>query len=343
MANLSITRRCRRGCSYCFAKHELARSRTVDMPPEVYEAALRFLQRSAIPEARLLGGEPTEHPRFIEYVNSALERGFRVVVFSGGLVPQPALDFMASLPTGPFMISLNSADPAHDEESLVSRQREICRALGRKVVLGVNLTSSEQDPVHLFDWIKEYDLLRRIRLGITQPIWGGRNESFELRSPGPIPLLERLVETGEANGVAVDFDCGFTPCMFSPRFVEAHPDLFAPRDRSSEPSAIRGRPIGMRCGAVLDVLPEGDCIACYALSRFRRLALPPKGVCTDVVSSFARELSSFLPVGIYPECLKCDYREKNLCGGGCRARRALQLGPDALARLGSEPGDSTPS
>ena len=75
MANLSITRRCRRHCSFCFAKHELSRGSAMDMPLETYEEALRFLRRSGFPEARLLGGEPTEHPRFCAYVDRADRMG----------------------------------------------------------------------------------------------------------------------------------------------------------------------------------------------------------------------------------------------------------------------------
>jgi len=370
MANISITRRCRRHCSYCFAKHELARNRTVDMPPETYDAALRFLQRSAFPEARLLGGEPTEHPRFSEYVDLALERGFLVVVFSGGIVPQPALAHMASLPAGGFMVVLNTVDPAGDGEPLANRHREICRTLGRKVMLGVNIRSSHDDPIYLFDWVTKYDLRRTIRVGITHPIWGGTNDFFKLGGPRIISVLERLVAIGAEIGVTVSFDCGFTPCMFSREFVDAHPDLFAQTSngpdgpgacdgeydasgaRTKDPAgcavqtskspAIPVEATGMGCRTALDILPEGDCIACYALSRFRRFPLPSAGGYTDLVSSFDRELSPVLPAGIHHECLLCDYREKKLCDGGCRARRALRQHPNALTSPGLEPEDEVP-
>jgi radical SAM protein with 4Fe4S-binding SPASM domain len=381
MANISITRRCRRHCSYCFAKHELARESAADMPPEVYEAALGFLERSGFPEARLLGGEPTEHPQFRQYVTLARERGFRVVVFSGGLIPQPALEYMAALPADSFSVVLNAADPANDAEALVNRQREVCRALGAKVMLGVNIRSSDEDPTYVLDWVTEHDLYRTVRVGIAHPIWGGTNDFFRLRGPRVIPVFERLVAIGAGIGVNVGFDCGFTPCMFSGEFVDSHAGIFmhsvtdpgAPtaqgwptkgwasisdaghdaaglRQAHSDASVGQGRKapasqmeaIGVRCGPVVDILPEGDCIACYALSRFRRFPLPSGGIRNDLVSFFDNELSPVLPAGVHRECTQCDYREKGMCSGGCRARRALRLRPNALIPLDPEPmGETT--
>jgi radical SAM protein with 4Fe4S-binding SPASM domain len=265
------------------------------------------------------------------------------------------------------MVVLNTVDPAGDEEPLANRHREICRTLGPRVMLGVNILSLHDDPIYVFDWVRKYDLLRTIRVGITHPIWGGTNDFFKLRGPRIISVLERLVAIGAEVGVAVGFDCGFTPCMFSQEFVDAHSDLFAPTfngpgdpgacdgeydasgarnedpagcaDQTSKSPAIPVKAIGMRCRTVLDILPEGDCIACYALSRFRRFPLPSAGGYTDLVSSFDSELSPMLPAGIHRECLLCDYREKKLCDGGCRARRALRLRPNALTPLSLEPGD----
>ena len=372
MANISITRRCRRHCSYCFAKHELSRRGTTDMPLEIYEAALGYLQRSGIAKARLLGGEPTEHPRFCEYVARALELGFSVLVFSGGLVPQPALEFMADLPTDRFSVVLNAADPTNDAEALVNRQRQVCLALGEKVMLGVNIRSSNENPTYVLEWVTKYRLSRTVRVGIAHPIWGGTNDFLRLRGPRVIPVFERLVAIGAAMGVNVGFDCGFTPCMFSQEFVDAHAEMFKPRvagpgapalldrfakqctdasgfsynneglqadnsdgsaDQEQKAAATLIEALGVRCGPVVDILPEGDCISCYALSRFRRFPLPSGGSRNDLVPLFDAELSPLLPAGVHRECIQCDYREKDMCSGGCRARRALRLRPNAMIPL----------
>ena len=155
MANISITRRCNRGCSYCFAMHEMARDLATDMPPETYEAALGFLKRSGITEVRLLA------------------------------------------------------------------------------------------------------------------------DSDDFVGPDPRQQINQV-----------------------------------------EPSRLK-------CNPVVDILPEGDCIVCYALSCFRRFPLPFEGNRNDLVRSFTEELSPMLSMGIYRECACCDYLARRMCDGGCRARRVL--------------------
>jgi MoaA/NifB/PqqE/SkfB family radical SAM enzyme len=343
MANISITRRCQRHCSYCFAKDELSRDATMDMTPEIYEDALEFLKRSGLREARLLGGEPTEHPLFCEYVGRALELGFRVLVFSGGIVPQSVLEYLAVLPAECFRLVLNATDPGHDAKALVNKHRELCRTLGSKVMLGFNVWSSNEDSSFILDWVSKYNLCPTVRLGMAHPIWGGTNDFFRLRGPRALSVFEHFTMNASAAGLNVRFDCGFTPCMFSQEFVDAHVDLFTSNVRDQSAIAAMSQfkenqfePIGARCSSVVDILPEGNCIVCYALSRFRRIPLPSKGKRSDLVSYFDRELLPLLPAGVYRECVSCGYREKGMCHGGCRARRAQRLRPNAWIQQNSE-------
>jgi len=375
MANISLTRRCRRNCSYCFAKHELSCNFETDMQPETFEAVLGFLKRSCIPEARLLGGEPTEHPLFKDYVTQAIEKGFKVLVFSGGIIPRPVLFYMAGLPTEKFSMILNAANLHESPESLINRQIEICQTLGAKVKLGINIQSSNENPAYVFDWVKKYSLRRAVRVGIANPIWGGNNDFFRLRGPYEIPIFERFLTMGAEMGIDISLDCGFTPCMFSQEFVSDHIDFFThnktahstqrgptkpvnqlegacdaadnntevqfadsldTKNENKETLLQRMDPIGMRCGPVVDILPEGDCISCYALSRFLRLPLPSEGNLNDLVSCFNDKLSSALPLGVFRECLECWYRQQGVCNGGCRSRRALRLRPNSLIMLGLE-------
>src|SRR4051812_18340244 len=100
MANLSITAKCNRDCSYCFALETLDALHLSEqaMSWDVFERSLDFLERSGMDEARLLGGEPTIHPDFPRMLERALERGFRVLVFSGGLIPEAALKQLEEVP-----------------------------------------------------------------------------------------------------------------------------------------------------------------------------------------------------------------------------------------------------
>lgn len=347
MANLSITRRCRRGCSYCFAKHERERDGVVDMPSDVFDRGVSFLERAGIPEVRLLGGEPTEHPEFREYVSRARQRGFRVVVFSGGLIPENALEYIASLPTEDFQLILNAADPSVDPGGLVRQQERLCGILGDKVMLGINIGSFGQRPVHLLHWIGQYGLQRTLRVGLTHPTLGGSNAWLRIPNPRVVGLLEGLYAAAAQAGIHIGFDCGFTPCMFSESFVRENRDLFsapptgdldrraAPVEGGGSPARPQRASIG-RCSSVIDVLPDGTCIACYALSRVLRIPLPERADRKDLLHTFETKLTSMVPSGVFRACGRCRYLENGMCDGGCRARRAMRLRPDSRHLQGSE-------
>src|SRR5262245_25702198 len=112
MANISLTATCNRKCSFCFATDAMeARTATAFMPAERFDASLDFLERSGITEARLLGGEPTIHPRFVELLERVRARGMRLVVFSGGLIPEKALRALEAVPRDELTVLLNVIEP----------------------------------------------------------------------------------------------------------------------------------------------------------------------------------------------------------------------------------------
>lgn len=315
MANLSITRRCERDCAFCFAAEERAHG-LLDMGPGTFECALDFLERSAVLDARLLGGEPTLHPRFAELAQRARDRGFMLTVMTGGPVPDDALAYLASLPVGEVTVYLNAARPGIDDDALVAAQERLCETLGRRVEVGLTFVSADSDPGFLLEWIERFGLRRRVRIGVAHPIVGGANAyvpTSELRAVGA--GIEAFVTRAEAQGVNVGYDCGITPCMFSRGFAETHAGVIAS--------------VGTHCGPIVDVLPEGDTIACYALASVARVPLDDDATRSELIARFEGELGEVggaggCVAGIFAECASCVHRETGGCTGGCRARRLLE-------------------
>jgi radical SAM protein with 4Fe4S-binding SPASM domain len=310
MANISITRRCERDCDFCFAADE-RKLEPLDMTSDVYEAALDFLKRSDVPDARLLGGEPTLHPDFPAFADRALGHGFALTVMTGGMMPLASLDYLASVPAKHASVYLNAAVPGVDSDGLVAAQQRLCMRLGERVELGLTLVSSHVDPGFLLEWIEGYGLTRRVRLGVAHPILGGANTSASaatVRTLGRV--VERFVESAGAEGVEVGFDCGLTPCMFSVSFAAQHPEIIDS--------------VGMRCGPIIDILPEGDTVACYALARTVRVPLGDEDTRAGLLATFDEHLERLLPAsGTYEECGTCAHRIAGRCAGGCRARAAM--------------------
>ena len=100
MANLAISTVCNQNCPYCFTVDYLnkAGGHREFLDIDGFEKSLSFLERSGIEEIRLLGGEPTLHPQFIELIKRARKTGKRMVIFSNGLMPEDALSYLETLP-----------------------------------------------------------------------------------------------------------------------------------------------------------------------------------------------------------------------------------------------------
>ena len=85
--NTMINTKCNLACSYCFADETMAaRGYTEDMTMENFIEVLEYHKKSGQTEVRLLGGEPTIHPLFGDFLDKILEYPeFEVImIFSNG-------------------------------------------------------------------------------------------------------------------------------------------------------------------------------------------------------------------------------------------------------------------
>lgn len=303
MANISLAATCNRACAFCFASESMA---THDghafMPLDTVEAAFQFLERSGIGEARLLGGEPTLHPDFDRVVGRALARGLRVVVFSGGFIPERALGLLAALRADQVTVLLNVIAPTPARSAETAKQEAVFRRLGSRVVPGITIDSPSTDLYFLLDLIEAYGLARTVRLGLAHPILGAENSHLHPRHYAEVG--RRTAEfgmTARASGVALSFDCGWVPCMFP--------------DGAMEALGLTPQEVGLRCSPILDVLPDGSVISCYPLAA--HATEPMAGDAQAVRARFVERQEADRTFMLYKRCVSCDWRARGACTGGC--------------------------
>lgn len=306
MANISLTSTCNRTCSYCFAREALEThgSGPGHMPVDRVEQALAFLVRSRVSEARLLGGEPTLHPAFDRIVDRALELGLRLLVFSGGLIPERALRRLEAVPEAALSVLLNVASPATGRPHEVARQQEVFRRLGSKVVLGITIDSPAIDLSLLLQLIDEYGLGRTVRLGLAQPVLSGSNSHLHPRHYREVG--RRVTEFGlraKERGVRLDFDCGWVPCMFP--------------DGALDALGLTSAEVGLRCSPLLDLLPDGRVISCYPLAAQGAEPLVENRDAGWMRSRFSKRQEVDRVFTLYRECEDCRWRGRGECLGGC--------------------------
>jgi radical SAM protein with 4Fe4S-binding SPASM domain len=270
-----------------------------------FERALDFLERSGINEARLLGGEPTLHPEFARLAELALERGLRVRVFSNGLMPEPALQWLESQAQDLVAVLINAAPGDLRQTSALARLRQ-------RVTLGLNIHTPAFDPAFLLDLVRDHGLSRRIRFGLAHPTADGTNRFLDPRQYQTVGArLGRFLETARVAGVEPSFDCGFVPCMFPPGFLDA-----------LGPAAPD---IGACCSPVLDILPDGQVVSCYPLAALAREPMPKSENADALRNRFTARFSGYRRLGVFRECAACETRESGRCNGGCLAASIRRL------------------
>lgn len=314
--NLAITLNCNRRCAFCFTWRG-DQAAVPFMSRVRFEAALDLLVRNGIQQARLLGGEPTTHPDFVWLLDRALDRGLEVVVFTGGLLPHALRDALRARADRPILLMINVAYPFQGVDA--TAQRRTLEALGPLCALGITIDRPAPELGFLLDLQAEYALHPLVRLGLAHPA-GGRENRFlhPKKYRGVGQRVAGFAGLAESRGVAVEFDCGWIPCMF--------PDALPP--------ALAGRrdALGQRCGPVLDLLPDGTLLSCFALADDPRARGPLGSPVDDLRCAFARRLATARAATVFPHCDECTWRREHGCVGGCLAMALRMRRPFGMGR-----------
>lgn len=317
VANLSISTICNQNCAYCFTVDHLVDGNPAAaqdplteqgfMPLDAFQQRVEFLKRSNIQDVRLLGGEPTLHPQFVELINRARAADMRVVVFTNGLVPEKALAALEGLSVDQCTIMVNVNQPSEPgPDNLFHQRRETLRRLGERALPGVNIYRLDCDIDFLLSLIDETDCKRTIRLGMAQPCLTGENRHIHPNQYRAVAVkIVHLARLAAKVGVKLDLDCGFVRCMFS------DDDLDALRSA--------GANVGWKCNPILDVDIGGVVIHCYPLSRLARLPLTSESDAAALRRAFEARARPYRLAGVFKECSICPFKVSGECPGGCLA------------------------
>ena len=324
MANLVISERCNLACSYCFARSSMDEQRGsipghanpfIDL--ETFENWLDFLDRSNIDEIRLIGGEPSLHPRFQEVIQRAMKRGKHILIFTHGLLSKNALACLQVLPPDRVTVLVNMNASRHVRGPSLrenARRRVTLLRLGRRVQLGFTICQPDFDLDYLLPLIQETGCQKSVRLGIAQPVLDGRNQYLHPKQY--ISVGRRLAgwaERAGSAGVWVEFDCGFVRCMFSENDLERLRQV--------------GAGIAYRCNPILDIGLNEKALHCFPLAGAFHTDLKLTLTADELRAILVEETRSYRLAGIYKECTACRYKVSGECMGGCLAAAIRRFQP----------------
>lgn len=315
MANVLLTETCVRSCPYCFAKQymtDLDVSDSLTWDNLIYIAD--FLESSGEKHISLLGGEPLLHPHIAEFIEYLDYRGFTITVFTSGIMPATRIEEFARKihchgPELKLIFVVNVNEPRLSPKSEIEKVKKFFELFGERSSLSFNIYRLDFQMEFLKDYIIDYGLIRRVRLGLAHPIPGSKNLYIDPSDFGKVrDTLMSIFPSMSEIGIIPGFDCGFPMCMFSDDDLGK---LFKFTDRQME----------FQCGPAVDIGTDLSCWSCFPLSDFNKKSLFDFANYQEIIQFYGNKMHEVREKerGIFPECDICSNNKNNLCSGGCLA------------------------
>ncbi|MCB1172978.1 MAG: radical SAM protein [Leptospiraceae bacterium] len=322
MGNILLTDSCNRTCQFCFAQERLGRNvRRSDARPEDYtsfmsmeriEQLLDLMVASGEKQFRLLGGEPSLHPQFLEIIHQALERDLNVLIFTNLIMPRSIVDALACLPSHRISILANVTPEQSDTPRMKERVEYALQRLHQSTVVSLTITAPGFEYRFLIDLIKKYNLIKRIRVGIGMPIVGRDNQFLATSDYKAVGTdIARMAVVCNEHDILPGFDCGLTMCMFSREEMGVIADCTQGLD--------------IVCHPIIDIGPNGEVWHCFPLSEVLNTHIDEFSTRGQIEDFYRQAVAPYTTIGCMNQCIDCDYKRRGQCHGGCLAHTMKHL------------------
>ena len=221
---------------------------------KAFEQRLDFLARSGIPEARLIGGEPTLHPAFPDLVAAARPRPAHLRLLARpDAPPRPGLPGSAAGTACAILVNMNAGRAAGASPAELNQRRATLKRLGPRATPGFTIYRPDFELADLLSIVHDTGCRPAIRLGLAQPMLAGGNTYLHPKQyPAAGARTAAFSRDAAAVGVVLQFDCGFVRCMFS--------------DGDIERFGRAGSDFDCRCSPILDIDLAGMASHCFPLT-----------------------------------------------------------------------------
>jgi MoaA/NifB/PqqE/SkfB family radical SAM enzyme len=286
------------------------------MTLEDVDRLLAFFRHSNYQLFRVMGGEPTLHPNFVEILCRALAFDMRVDVLSNATWNDACAEFFTRVSPRRLYFLLNLDHPDRYRPGFWQRiERNLARLPHPdNVTLSFNIFERVPRYEYVLDVARRFGF-KTVRLSFALPILGARNQCLDLDDYRSLtPFVLRFVQEAEAQDVQVQIDNAIPLCIFD----EAAIGRLLLR-------GIIDLQRNARCEPVIDIGPELSVWCCFCLSAVHNRRLDEfdtlqqvKEYYLGVLGRYQRELTPL------DECNSCFYRKQWGCQGGCITHSILR-------------------
>ena len=329
MANIMITGVCNVKCPYCFADEFVnnqgyLNDKNKHISIENFERAVNFILTNPRERIGIIGGEPTLHPQFKEFIEKLIfdKRVSTFTLFTNGVDIE---DYYRLLSNDKIRILINCNSPSdigqNKYDMLVKNVDNLINNYYMKdrITLGINMYKPDFEYDYIIELLEKYNY-RNVRTSITVLNAEARSsmsgiEYFNIMKNSVFKFFSEL----ERRGIVPSYDCNLMPnCIPNNeeteflRRVMSHVTL----DKNSRRRTNLLGP--SKCQPVIDILPDLNSVRCFGLSDQHKVHISKFRHIDQLRNYFYNYFDSFVyNISDSENCAICDQRKNMECNGGC--------------------------
>lgn len=339
MANIMLNEACNLRCPYCFANEFVnnvgehsEKKELLNITMADFKRAVDFIMTKPNERIGIIGGEPTIHPQFCEFIEYLIwnKKVTNVMLFTNGIYPE---DFNELLNNPKIRILVNCNSPEFlTEKQYSTMTRNIDLMINRyqmkdRVTLGINMFRVDFYYNYIIDLLEKFDY-EYVRTSITIPnTTDKRNidmvEYFRTMKPSVFRFFRELF----MKDIIPNYDCNIMPLC-----VMDQQEIIWLKDNQERIMSKRGHNIranlmdSSNCRPVIDILPDLHAVRCFGLSCEKKMHINNFQTLRELENYFYNHFDTFAwNVFSSESCKSCSMRERMYCTGGCLAFKVSKI------------------
>ena len=320
-----LTDGCNLDCPYCFAHEFVVKSRPkYQITMEQFRRILDFILLDGTDRhVGLIGGEPSIHPLFGEFLDVIEDepRIDYVVIYTNGIALKKHIERLLS---EKIRMLINCNSPEIVGEARFFQLTDNINQLAEKnahVTLGINVYKPDYDVSFLLPLLELFER-PRLRFSLSMPKFpdsvANPLESFRLMKK---TMLDIFCQMKDRNIIPY-FDCNFfPPCLFTAEETATFDDWGA------ENPLLTMKSRAVSCAPVIDIMADGTAVRCFGLSAQTKVNIRDFATITDLRRYYMRTVDAYAMNCYYDSsCRDCYKFRTAKCTAGCLAYKMKRVG-----------------